>query len=103
MNSFDKEIVNALKKNKKRLRLVLNKSDGGLGEQLVFGDYIAKGFIVKRVPKGQDFIVLETNDLMEETGRKLYVEVNTGKSQLSRLQKLRKKEKGKDFIVIRPF
>ncbi len=103
MENWEKDILEGLKKNKKRLRLKLNQINGGLGEQLVAGDYTAKGFIIKRSPRGQDFIAYERDDLLNLTGRKLFIEVKTGNAKFSPLQKVRKKEKGKRFVSEKPF
>lgn len=102
-SNLDKEITNALKSNKKRMVLHLNKIHGSLAEQLVAGDYIAKGFIVKRKPLGQDFIVYETDDLLRPTGKQLFVEVKTGNAKLSKKQKTNQEKlkgnKKKSFVL----
>lgn len=93
-----------LRRLNKRVKLDLNKLKGKIGEDLVAINYMARGYEVERTGKGSDFRVRK-RDLFtgRVTGSKL-VEVKTGGSGLSKLQrKMKKKKKGKYEVEILPF
>jgi hypothetical protein len=81
--------------------LLENQKRGILGEKIAKDDYIENGFKIVSTKIGSDFIA------SKKIGEKLYrehVEVKTGKSKLSKLQKIvmkKAKGSGKTYTVYR--
>ncbi len=83
MEKFDKE----LKKLNRKVRMFRNRMQGKLGETDTANELIAKGWKVERKPFGQDFIATKGR-------KKRWIEVKTGKSKTSPLQRKIKKKVG---------
>ena len=84
----------------KRSRREVNRSNqeqGKAGEEQVKREYEMRGHDVERTGKGHDFKVSKRNWL---TGKKeiKYVEVKTGNSPLSPLQKKKKRQMGSKYV-----
>lgn len=69
-----------------------NAAKGKAGEKRVRDKYERAGYKVERTGRGHDFKVTKDNQTK-------YVEVKTGKSKLSSLQKRKKRSLGKKYVV----
>lgn len=90
-----------LKKLENRSRLEINKFKGKLGEAIVNTELNLNNWEVKRKPHGQDFEVSQRNLLNNKITKTIKVEVKTGKSQLSDLQKETQRKNPKIYKVVR--
>jgi len=77
-----------------------NQRQGKAGEDQIKDKYKFNGYDVKRTGKGHDLKATKKNFW---TGKKetKYIEVKTGKSKLSPLQKKKKSQMGKKYVVER--
>lgn len=77
-----------------------NAAKGKRAEKMVRSEYEMAGYKTKRTGKGHDFKATRKNWL---TGKKdtKYVEVKTGSSKLSPLQKKKKSQLGRKYVVER--
>ena len=77
-----------------------NQQQGKEGEDAVRQKYEFNGYKMERTGHGHDFKATKKNWWTGEKESK-YVEVKTGESQLSDLQKRRKRQLGKRYVVER--
>ena len=77
-----------------------NQQQGKEGEDAVRQKYEFNGYKMERTGHGHDFKATKKNGWTGEKESK-YVEVKTGESQLSDLQKRRKRQLGKRYVVER--
>lgn len=87
------------KKSKKEI-IRENQSQGKIGEEKIKTKYEFSGYKVKRTGKGSDFKAERKNWLTGEKETKI-IEVKTGSSRLSKLQKKKKRQHGRKYIVER--
>ena len=87
------------KKNRKQVNRE-NQEQGKIGERRIKEEYEFSGYKVKRTGKGHD-LKAEKKDWF--TGKKeiKYIEVKTGNSKLSKLQKKKQGQLGKKYVVER--
>ena len=89
----------AFKKSRKQVNRE-NQEQGKAGERRIKEEYEFSGYKVKRTGKGHD-LKAEKKDWF--TGKKdtKYIEVKTGNSKLSKLQKKKRGQLGKKYVVER--
>lgn len=80
------------KKQRKRELLKDNIAQGKIGEDLAELKYTLSGYEVERTGKGHDFRVRK-RDIFGRVVESKVIEVKTGKSKLSKLQKKTKRRK----------
>ncbi|MEM2947608.1 MAG: hypothetical protein QXN96_05170 [Candidatus Bathyarchaeia archaeon] len=80
------------KKQRKREVLEYNYTKGKIGEDLVAMKYTLMGYEVERTGRGSDFRVRK-RDIFGRVIESKVIEVKTGRSKLSKLQKKMKKKK----------
>ena len=87
---------NPFKKSRKQI-IKENQERGKAGEDKIRSWYEFLGNKVTRTGRGSDFKIERKNYLTGEKERK-WVEVKTGNSKLSRLQRLRRRQHGENFV-----
>lgn len=93
----------ALKKEKKRMTLGLNKFKGKFTEQSYVTSAILQGKKVTRKAHGSDYIEQKLDLWGNPKGKKIYVEVKSSSTaKLSTLQKKTKAKKKGSYKVWRP-
>ncbi|MDE1844430.1 MAG: hypothetical protein KGI10_03780 [Thaumarchaeota archaeon] len=75
-----------------------NQSQGRQGEEQARREYEFSGHEVERTGKGHDLKVTKRDWLTGKKGKPKYVEVKTGNSKLSELQKKKKRQYGSRYI-----
>ena len=75
-----------------------NQSQGRQGEEQARREYEFSGHEVERTGKGHDLKVTKRDLLTGKKGKPKYVEVKTGNSKLSELQKKKKRQYGSRYI-----
>lgn len=75
-----------------------NQSQGREGEEQARREYEFSGHEVERTGKGHDLKVTKRDWLTGEKGKPKYVEVKTGNSKLSKLQKKKKRQYGSRYV-----
>lgn len=101
MLSFDEILFGKKsKKAKKRERIKRNKRKGKAAEDQVKMELQLQGFQVERTGKGSDFRAKKRDPITGEVIDEKLVEVKSGESKLSRLQKKTKKKKGKENYIV---
>jgi hypothetical protein len=93
------------KKQRKRETIASNRERGRMGEDLVAMKYAASGYEVDRThPKGADMTVRKRDLFTGRVTSTRRIEVKTGRSKLSPLQrKMKKKKRTKVERVDSPF
>lgn len=89
-----------LNNTNRRIRNQQNQEQGRQGERIVETKYRLMGYKVQRTGRGHDYKVSQRNPLTGEK-RSKFVEVKTGNSELSPLQKRYKKHYGNRYVVER--
>lgn len=92
-------IFDAFRKTKKRI-IRDNQYQGKAGEEKVRQDLEFSGYKVERTGRGHDLKAKRRNWLTGKNETK-YIEVKTGNSPLSKLQKKRKRQMGSKYVVER--
>ena len=89
-------ILNIFKKSRRQINRE-NQSQGKEGKRIVKRDLEMQGYKVQRTGRGHDFKATKENIL---TGKKesKYIQVKTGNSPLSKLQKQKKRQFGTRFV-----
>ncbi len=93
-------MFNFFKRNRREINAE-NQCRGKQGEESVKSNYESRGYKVKRTGKGHDYKVSK-RDLFTGKKESKYVEVKTGNSKLSKLQKKKKARLGSRYVVERP-
>ncbi|MFB0504982.1 MAG: hypothetical protein ACETWE_14285 [Candidatus Bathyarchaeia archaeon] len=81
------------KKQRTKERLAESQAKGKAGEDIVAMNYAMRGYEVERTGKGSDLRVRRRDPFTRRVTESKLVEVKTGKSRLSKLQKKTKKKK----------
>ena len=87
------------KRNRKQINQE-NQEQGKAGEKRIRDQYESNGYNVKRTGKGHD-LKAERKDWLTGKKETKYIEVKTGNSKLSKLQKKKRRQHGKKFVVER--
>lgn len=85
----------------KRQTLEGNRFRGRMAEEGFALDQTIQGRQVKRIHKGGDYIVQNTDMFGRNVGKPKTVEIKTGNSKLSVAQKRKKRQLGKNYKVVR--
>ena len=78
-----------------------NQEQGREGERMVRAKYEFAGYKVQRTGRGHDFKITKRDPFTGKTTKPEYHEVKTGNSPLSPLQKKKKRQMGKRYVVDR--
>jgi len=89
----------AFKKSRKQVNRE-NQEQGKAGEKRIKEEYEFSGYKVKRTGKGHD-LKAEKKDWFTGKKETKYIEVKTGNSKLSKLQKKKRGQLGKKYVVER--
>ncbi len=89
----------AFKKSRKQVNRE-NQEQGKAGERRIKEEYEFSGYKVKRTGKGHD-LKAEKKDWLTGKKETKYIEVKTGNSKLSKLQKKKRSQFGKKYVVER--
>ena len=89
----------AFKKSRKQVNRE-NQEQGKAGERRIKEEYEFSGYKVKRTGKGHD-LKAEKKDWFTGKKETKYIEVKTGNSKLSKLQKKKRGQFGKKYVVER--
>lgn len=89
-----------LKKSKKQV-IRENQSQGRDGEEQARREYEFSGHDVEKIHRGGDLKVTKRDWLTGRKGKPKIVEVKTGNSKLSKLQKKRQRQYGDRYVVKR--
>ena len=89
----------AFKKSRKQVNRE-NQEQGKAGERRIKEEYEFSGYKVKRTGKGHD-LKAEKKDWFTGKKETKYIEVKTGNSKLSKLQKKKRGQLGKKYVVER--
>ena len=89
----------AFKKSRKQVNRE-NQEQGKAGERRIKEEYEFSGYKVKRTGKGHD-LKAEKKDWLTGKKETKYIEVKTGNSKLSKLQKKKRGQLGKKYVVER--
>lgn len=84
-------ILDELHKTRKRLTLEGNKMRGSMAEQSYATSRTLQGYDVRRTGRGSDYVERKVDPFTGYRGPPTQVEIKTGKSPLSDLQKKTKK------------
>lgn len=78
-----------------------NQYQGKQGEDTIRRKWEFNGHEVERTGKGHDLKAIKRDWLTEKKQKPVYIEVKTNTSRLSKLQKKKKKQFGKRYVVER--
>lgn len=95
------DIEKAIKKNRKRTTLSMNRIQGAFAEQqFVIGESL-RGYQVKRKAHGSDYEERKVDPLTGKLGKRRLVEVKSGRAKLSELQKKTRRKNKKNYRIVR--
>ena len=93
------DFFDILKKSRRQVNRE-NQEQGKAGERRIKEEYEFSGYKVKRTGKGHD-LKAERKDWFTGKKETKYIEVKTGNSKLSKLQKKKRSQLGKKYVVER--